>query len=192
MIYLQSKRLIIRDHRHEDLETHFALFSNKEAMYYPRGKYMETIEEAQRDLDKVIKEIDNEDRKLYFLRIDDRQSKMHIGEIGYAVAEVTPLGKLVNAGYFLRPEFWARGYATEALKEVIRFAFEEDNVFRIEADCMKENAGSEKVMIKCGMIKEGDFKSCTWHDGEIKDRVSYRLLKSEWKRSCAPNCRFSI
>jgi len=182
MIYLQTERLIIRDYKPEDLETHFTLFSDREAMYYPRGMYIETIEEAKNNLDKVINEIDKKDRQLYFLRIEDKQNNAHIGDIGYTVEKITPVGKIVGAGYALRPEYWSKGYATEAFKEVIRFAFEEDNVFRITADCMKENIGSEKVMIKCGMIKEAEFKSCTWHDGQIKDRVSYRLLKSEWKK----------
>ena len=182
MIYLQTNRLIIRDHKLEDLEGYFALFSHKETMYYVPGNYMATIEEAKKDLDDMLDENKKEDRTKYYFRIEDKQNKTHIGNIGYTVMETTPLGKLVGVGYFLYPEFWSKGYATEALKEVIRFAFEEGDVFRIEASCKKENAGSEKVMIKCGMIKEGDFKSCTWHDGKIKDRVSYRLLKSEWKK----------
>jgi len=53
------------------------------------------------------------------------------------------------------------------------------------AGCMNENVGSERVMIKCSMVKEAEFKSCTWHDGQIEDKVEYRLLKSEWQRIVA-------
>ena len=181
MIYLQTERLVIRDHKPEDLETYFALFSNKQAMYYLRAN-IETIDDAKKDLnDNILSEINKDDRKKYYLHIEDRQSGAHIGNIGYTVLQTTPIGKIVGAGYFLYPEFWRKGYATEAFKEVIRFAFEDNDVFRIEAGCMKENTGSEKVMLKCGMIKEAEFKSCTWHDGQIKDRLSYRLLKSEWR-----------
>jgi ribosomal-protein-alanine N-acetyltransferase len=66
-------------------------------------------------------------------------------------------------------------------KELIRFAFEEDRVFRISCGCIKDNVGSEKVMIKCGMTKEAEFESFVWHDGKLKDRVEYRILKNEWK-----------
>ena len=180
MIYLQTERLVIRDHKPEDLETYFALFSNKQAMYYLPRSYIETVEQAKEQLDMLINQIDKEGRERYFFSIEDRQSGVHIGNIGYTVLITTPIGKSVCAGYFLYPEFWGKGYAAEAFKEVIRFAFEDNDVFRIEAGCMKENTGSERVMLKCGMIKEAEFKSCTWHDGQIKDRVSYRLLKSEW------------
>ena len=180
MVHLQTSRLVIRDHILEDLDVYFTLFSDKKSMYYLPKSYLKTIDEAKKQLDMTISEIEREDRQRYFFCIKDRENDSYIGEIGYSVIENTPLGKSVGIGYFLLPEYWSKGYATEALHEVIRFAFKEDNVFRIEAGCMKENRGSEKVMIKCGMIKEADFKNCTWHDGQMKDRISYRLLKSEW------------
>ncbi|MDR3594477.1 MAG: GNAT family protein [Clostridium sp.] len=37
--------------------------------------------------------------------------------------------------------------------------------------------GSERVMQKCGMIKEGEYKMKEWHDGKMKDRVSYRIIR---------------
>ena len=64
---------------------------------------------------------------------------------------------------------------------MIRFAFEEDHVYRVSCGCIKENIGSEKIMIKCGMIKEAEYKQFVWHDGRCKDRVEYRLLKDEWE-----------
>jgi len=181
MIRLQTNRLIIRDHVLEDLKNYYSLFSNKEAMYYLPKSYLKTIDEAKTQLDMVIDEINKEDRKKYFFCIQSKENNLYIGEIGYTVIENTPFGKFVGVGYFLLPDYWKKGYATEALQEVIRFAFEKDKVFRFEAGCMKENIGSESVMIKCRMIKEAEFKNCTWHDGQIKDRISYRLLKTEWK-----------
>ena len=180
MINLQTTRLIIRDHILDDINDYYALFSNKESMYYLPKSYLETIEDAQKQLDIAIHEINRDDRERYFFCIINKESGLYMGEVGYSIITETPVGKLVGVGYFLLPEYWAKGFATEAMKEVIRFAFEENNVFRIEAGCMKENIGSEKVMIKSGMIKEAEFKSCAWHDGKIKDRILYRLLKTEW------------
>lgn len=181
MVQLQTERTIIRDHCEEDLLTHHALFSDKTAMYYLQDIATNTLEESKINLQTTINEIDKKNRKLYFLRIEDKDSREHIGEIGYTVEKTTPLGKLVGMGYFIRQKFWGRGYTTEALKELIRFAFEEDGVFRISCGCIKDNIGSEKVMIKGGMIKEAEFKSYVWHDGKLKDRVEYRILKNEWK-----------
>ena len=60
------------------------------------------------------------------------------------------------------------------------FNFEND-VYRVTTGCLAENIGSEKVMIKCGLIKEAEHLDWEWHDGKMKTRLEYRLLKNEWQ-----------
>lgn len=92
----------------------------------------------------------------------------------------TPVGKIVHAGYFTYPKFWNNGYVTEAFYKVLEFAFLEDNVYRVTTGCLAENAGSERVMQKCGLIKEAEHVDWEWHDGRMKTRLEYRLLRREW------------
>ena len=96
--------------------------------------------------------------------------------------QTTPVGKIVGAGYAILPEHRGQGYATEAFHALIRFAFEENDVYRFVAGCRAENKASERMMQKCGMVKEAEFKCHTWHDGQMKDRVEYRLLKEEYQQ----------
>lgn len=180
MIRLYTPRLRIRDHAVSDLPTHHELLSDPKAMWYLPDIMTRTQKESRVNLQQAMDQIGIPDRKFYFLRIENRMSDEHIGEIGYTVNEVTPLGKLVGVGYFIREAHWGQGYTAEALREVIRFAFEQDNVYRISCGCLKENRASERVMQKCGMIKEAEFKEIQWHDGKLKDRLEYRLLRSEW------------
>jgi len=181
MIRLFTERLLIRDHVIEDLMEHHELLSDETAMKYLPDIKTKTPEESKKDLLESINEINAENRKLYFFRIEDIKTKEYIGEIGYTVEKETLVGKVVDLGYFIKEKYWGNGYTTEALKRVIEFAFTENNVYRITTGCLKENKGSEKVMIKCGMIKEGEFKEYQLHEEKLKDRVVYRLLKNEWK-----------
>ena len=73
------------------------------------------------------------------------------------------------------------GYVTEAFKKVLEYAFTENDVYRVTTGCLAENIGSEKVMIKCGLIKEAEHLDWEWHDGKMKTRLEYRLLKNEWQ-----------
>ena len=41
---------------------------------------------------------------------------------------------------------------------------------------------SERVMQKNGMIKEAEHVDYEWHDGRMKNRLEYRLLKKEWEQ----------
>ncbi len=180
MIELLTERLLIRDHVDSDLLSHHDLLSNKESMYYLQDICTRSLEESKKNLEVCIGEINKKDRKFYFFRIVLKGSNEHIGEIGYTVDTYTPLGKRVSLGYFLRKEHFGNGYTVEALNEVMRYAFTKGGVYRISCGCLKENVNSEKVMNKCGMIKEGEMKSFEFFHGNLKDRVIYRLLKEEW------------
>ena len=182
MVKLFTDRLIIRDFNISDLKNHHELVSNNSVMYYLQHIKKNSIEESEENLNITINDTKLKDRKYYFFLIENRNTNEFIGEIGYTVLNNTPYGKLVDLGYFINEKYWNKGYTTEALKQVIKFAFEENNVYRIKTGCIKENITSEKVMQKNGFIKEGEFKEYVFHDGKLKDRVQYRLLKNEWKK----------
>lgn len=184
LICLETKRLILRNHTINDLHSYHKLLSDKDTMYYLKDIKTSSLEDSKTNLINVIEDASSNNRRNYFFRIENKVTKAYIGEIGYTVTGFTPLGKLVDLGYFIFPKFWNKGYVTEAVKEVIQFAFVDNNVFRISAGCIKDNKGSERVMQKCGMIKEAEFKMKVWYKGKMRDRVSYRLLKNEWMLNC--------
>ena len=69
-----------------------------------------------------------------------------------------------------------------ALKKVLEYAFTQDNVYRVTTGCLAENKGSERVMQKNGLIKEAEHIDYEWHDGKMKTRLEYQLLKHEWEQ----------
>lgn len=177
---LETERLIIRDYAESDREAYFRLKSDPKTMYYLQDIQLSTREESDADFDTVLEDSKRGQRTFYFLHIELKDSHKQVGSIGYTVKARTPVGKIVHAGYFTYPEFWNKGYVTEAFSKVLEFAFLEDQVYRVTTGCFAENIGSEKVMIKCGMIKEAEHVDWEWHDGRMKSRVEYRLLKNEW------------
>ena len=180
MIYLETARLILRDYTGDDFEAFYRLKTDEQTMYYMQDIKLNSIESGKEDFANVLEDLANEERKYYFLHMELKETHEQVGSIGYTVTGNTPVGKLVHMGYFTYPEFWGNGYTTEALKKVIEYAFTEDNVYRITTGCLAENIGSERVMQKCGMIKEAEHVDYEWHDGKMKTRLEYRLLKSEW------------
>jgi ribosomal-protein-alanine N-acetyltransferase len=181
MVHLYTGRLIIRDHVWDDLTDLYTLFSHQTAMAYLPDLAVGSREEAKANLRTAIEQVETSPRRKYYFAMLERDAERYIGEIGYTVTARAEIGKVVNLGYFTLPEWWGRGYVTEAVREVMRFAYEEDGVYRIETGCLRENIGSERVMVKCGMIKEAEFKEKVPHEGTLKDRVEYRLLKPEWE-----------
>lgn len=180
MIRLETKRLILRDYEEKDKAAYFKLKSDPRTMYYLQDIRLYSEEEADKDFTNVMQDQKNGDRKFYFLHMELKDSHEQVGSIGYTITDNTPVGKLVGAGYFIFPQFWNHGYVTEAFKKVLEFAFLENNVCRVSTGCLAENVGSERVMQKCGLIKEAEHVDWEWHDGKLKTRVEYRLLKSEY------------
>lgn len=180
-ITLQTPRLLLRDHTLQDLPTHHALYSDPETMYFLGGVLTHTMEQSKANLEHTIEAIAEKPRRYVFLRMEDRSTGEHIGEIGYTVEQFTPQGNTANLGYFIHKRHWGHGYTAEAAKAVLEYAFTKGDVVRVCAGCIKANAGSERVMQKCGMIKEGEFLRKQWHDGKWWDRLEYRLLKEEWE-----------
>lgn len=105
-----------------------------------------------------------------------------------------PVGKIVfwkiddsikewEIGWDVHPKHWGNGYAPEAARELLKFAFNELGVHRVQALCNDQNSNSEKVMIKAGMKKEGTCRGVRllnncWYGSHI-----YSLLESDFNDS---------
>lgn len=181
MIYLETERLILRDYREDDFNEYYRLKTDTETMYYLKDIQLFSKEEGYKDFNKVLDDMSKSDRKFFFLHTELKDSHEQVGSVGYTVVDDTPVGKIVGAGYFIYPKFWGKGYTTEAFRRVLEFAFIDNNVYRVSTGCLAENIGSERVMQKCGLIKEAEHIDYEWHDGKVKTRLEYRLLRNEWR-----------
>jgi ribosomal-protein-alanine N-acetyltransferase len=83
-------------------------------------------------------------------------------------------------GYHLIPQYWDKGYMTEALRSVIPHIFTNTGVDRLEAFIRPENTRSHKVVSRVGFQKEGVLRNYVLWEGERWDFVLYSLLKHEW------------
>jgi len=181
MIRLETDRLILRDYCADDFDEYYRLMSDDRTMYYLQDLKHVTVDAAKQSFDEVLKDSESENRKLYFFHMELKGSKEQVGSVGYTVIDETSAGKIVHLGYFSYPKFWGKGYMSEAVKRVLEFAFAENSVDKVMTGCLTENAGSEHVMLKNGMVKEAEYKDYELHDGKLKTRVEYRLLRDEWK-----------
>lgn len=184
MIRLTTERLIIRDPQPTDIDGWHRLMSDPKTMYYLQDIMTHSLEESRQNLENAVAQSQSADRSQYFFAIEEKESGAFVGTAGYTVTDVCPVGKTAHIGYFILPEYHGQGIMTEALREIIRFALEEDGVYRLETGCITENRASERVMQKCGFIKEAERKAYVWHDGQLKDRVEYHLLLDEWEPQC--------
>jgi len=68
----------------------------------------------------------------------------------------------VEIGYGMQDEYRCKGYATEAVKELINWAFSFNNVTEIIAETEKDNLASHRVLEKVGMEKYEENEKMFW------------------------------
>lgn len=181
-IRIETERLIIRDYVEEDIEAFHALFTNDDVMLLMPEIKTSCLDESKKYLYEAIVEAKYENRRKYFFAMVLRDTGCYIGEIGYSTVVDCDEGRVVNLGYFIFPQYWGRGLVTEAVNGVMAYTFEKTDVIKVESGCLKANQGSIRVMEKVGMVREGELLKHMYYNGELHDRLDYRMLKSEWEK----------
>jgi ribosomal-protein-alanine N-acetyltransferase len=80
----------------------------------------------------------------------------------------------IEVGYILKRSAWGNGYATEACRRLVQFAFEETELDEIVAVTDPRNAASKKVLRKSGLRDEGSRRA---YAGECS---AFRISRQQW------------
>lgn len=148
---IKTERLILRKMLPEDAEDMFEYASDESVTKYLLWSAHKNLAHTKEYL-KYIK-----GRYLvgdfYDWAIVDAADGKMIGTCGFSKIDLT--NNLGQIGYVLNPEYHKRGYAPEAARAIIEFGFSKLGLNRVEAEFIKENTPSYKVMQKLGMTFEG-------------------------------------
>ena len=82
-------------------------------------------------------------------------------------------------GYWIGKPFAGRGLMTKAVSGVVRFAFDELKLHRLEAACMPSNAASIRVLEKNGFQREGLARRYLKINGVWQDHLLYATLADD-------------
>ena len=105
--------------------------------------------------------------EFYDFAVIHRAEDKMIGTCGFTKLDAVHLTGEI--GYVFHPAYWQQGFATEAVRAVIRFGFETLGLHRIEARFMNDNFASRRVMEKCGMTFEGMHRGLMQINGKAED-----------------------
>ncbi len=88
-------------------------------------------------------------------------------------------------GCIIGREHWGRGYAGEAQRCAVRFAFDELGLHRLEADTHPDNEASSRSLERLGFRPEGRLRERWVVGGAFSDSVVWGLLVTEWRAAQA-------
>lgn len=133
----------------------------------------------KKQYEKLEKEIE-ENKNLYYFTIRAREDDHLIGRASIQWIDWS------NGNGFLRLGIGAaedrrKGYGTQALQMLLRFAFAELNLFRVSAIVPEYNLGAIALMRKFGFVQEVSRRKSLERDGRRWDLYVFGLLSDEWQ-----------
>ena len=177
---VRTQRLTIRPARKDDLEATWRFRSDESVSWWLTSipatleEYRAKFEDPDRLANGLVVELDGEVIGDLMLAISDGWAQLEVADQAAATQ--------ADLGWVLDPAYGGRGYATEAVEELIRVCFEDLGLRRVVAGCFAANVASWRLMERVGMrreihaVRESLHRTEGWLDG-----LGYALLADEWR-----------
>jgi len=164
-MFIQTQRLILKEITENDFSSLYDLLTNEKV----KKTYLVPDFKTDEDFLKTFRHLHNLSKTP-----DSRTAGVFLNETLIGLFhEVETNGTSIEVGYAIHPNFWNKGYATEALQAGIRYFFEH-GFSEVYAGAFKTNPASLRVMEKAGMHKT-KMKASVDYRGETHPCVYYSV-----------------
>lgn len=171
MIILESDIFYLRKISIDDCNENYLKWMNDPEI----NKYLESrfTTHTIDSLKDFVNSMNNSENNVLFA-IVDKESDTHIGNI--KLGNIHPIHKYADIGLLIGDKnYWGRGIATNAIKLVSEFAFDELNLRKVFAGVYENNIGSIKAFEKCGFKKAYVKKDNYYFEGKFIDAFVFEL-----------------
>jgi len=180
---IETERLILRPWRDADLAPFAALNADPEVMEF----FPETLSRTESDAlaRRVMGRIAEEG--FGFFAVEEKGGDPFIGMVGVSVPHYgadLPCGPCTEVGWRLARSSWGKGYASEAARASLAFAFDTLGVDEVVSFTAVQNLRSQAVMRRIGMTRDMacDFDHPLLPQGHrLLRHVLYRMPSAAWE-----------
>lgn len=172
---LRTERLLLRELEESDAQRMSEIEALPEVWRYSTGD-RRTLAEADEYICGLITEASVIPRRVFDFAIT--LDGHYIGRAGFKRSDTELRDAML--WYSLDPVHQRKGYATEAVRALVKFAFESLGLHRVWADADPRNPPSIRVMERLGMRREAHHIENVCIRDEWCDSVIYAMLRREW------------
>jgi RimJ/RimL family protein N-acetyltransferase len=164
----RTERLLLRPAKSDDLEPLHAILSHPQAMAFWSSSPHESLDQTRDWLSSMI-------------AIQPAEGEDFIVENDGKLVGKAGLWRFPEIGFIFHPDFWGRGFASEALAVVLDRAFGVHGLPKVDADVDPRNAASLRLLGGLG-FRETSRKARTWLvGGQWCDSVYLELDATSWR-----------
>ncbi|HVP06415.1 MAG TPA: GNAT family N-acetyltransferase [Candidatus Acidoferrum sp.] len=105
------------------------------------------------------------------------------GEVigGIGMHKIDRRMKNAEIGCWIGKPYRGTGLMVEAMKAMLKYAFDELKLKRVYAHIFVENVASRKMVEKCGFVREGRLRASHLHHRHWRDSYLYSILKEDFR-----------
>jgi ribosomal-protein-alanine N-acetyltransferase len=181
---LTTPRLVLRQPSLDDVNDIFQATSDPEVQKYDSNPPMKDIAEAVQLVEQLLAWF--EEKKAISWGIELKDTGRTVGGVGFYFWD--QIYYKADLGYTVTRAFWRQGIATEALRAVMAFGFEEMGLHRINVDTRMDNTASVRLMARLGFRHEGVRRECIRSaDGSYQNWGLFGILEDEYRVDAVPS-----
>jgi RimJ/RimL family protein N-acetyltransferase len=174
---IETERLVLRPYEERDLDALHALYSDPDVarwLYYGPA----TPEESRQKLGRKMAGHTLTEEQGLAAAVELR-SGPYVGDV--VLFYMAPAEhRSIELGFSFLPAHQGHGYATEAARALVDWAFRA-GFHRVYGRLEPRNTASGRVLEKLGMRQEAHFVENEWIKGEWQSELVYAILEREWR-----------
>ncbi len=135
---------------------------------------------SQKDMQKLLqKELEEQSMNQHWFSIRALEDDQLLGDIDLYVYNWPGRDTFVGLGIGER-DFWGKGYGTDVMKVILRYAFTEINMKRVTLSVFEYNPRAIRSYEKAGFRHEGRSRQLLNKEGRRWDMLTMGILREEW------------
>lgn len=170
--------MLLRPITDKDTAALFAHFSQEEVTKYMDIDAFSNITEATQIISFFRESLERQEGMRWAITLQGKDEL--IGTCGFH--RWSKVHFKAEIGYDLLPALWGKGIMTEAIGLILKYAYEELQLNRIEAFVDPANAASSRLLGRLGFRHEGMLRDAFFEKGKFVDAELYSLLRREYTR----------
>jgi RimJ/RimL family protein N-acetyltransferase len=161
---IAGEHVILRAFEREDAERCYRWMNDPNIVRTLKSRYPIAFSNEVEWLERAMQPRTDE-RHFAIERKDDRA---HIGNA--SIEEIDWVSRTAWFGLFIGdPTAWNRGFGSDAIETLVRFAFDEMNLHKLRIQIFDYNERAKHILASRGFVQEGKlvrdfYREGTWHD----------------------------
>jgi ribosomal-protein-alanine N-acetyltransferase len=174
-----NDKFILREFKKDDVKDYFDLYTIPEInRFIPDAMIPKTHEDASLEIESIIQSFKG--RQTIYWAIAEKETNKLIGGCGFH--DWNRFNFRIEIAYDIHPDYQRRGIMLASIREVLKFAFMQMGVARVQATTVKENDASNNLLLKCGFKYEGLLRKYKFFKNKMTDILIFSYTFDDFKR----------